>query len=556
LNVKRESIIYLRMRDFKAGTFVWLLAILFAGQIARGWTLYSYDMDSLVYVSTDVVEATLGESHKIGSADVVDAKITAVYKGNLRTGQTIPLATLEFYEKPGSGPYYESIPLSTRDTVFLFLEKATSGIMEPNGVVIPDIPANSGIYQPEPSGIELVRSGHVIGFFQFDNPGPYAAGGFGPIAPEQWPTERGFRDSLVRSVKNMDVLATKFETMVSPTDVSWLMSSLRTRPLHQQDDLLEKSRGLDEIARMDCDRLAQIHDTDALAEALALDLRLKWVGPGSRSAIFGRGFGTRDGLKFLCQAIADEHRPLEERRRCAEIIASAAEFNYLSDPAQISGQWAADFVSNVASLAYAERSHVELSKALVDSAGALLSDGSDNEQLRQELDYARASNGGSPFPCRWKQGDYSGAFAALRNLHDATDSESLKYEVELAIGAADPSEYKLLGSLCGPIVSIVRMRENPEGYQKPPGRNLVLSSRWAVVEDVQVDRCTLVAEHEATGKRYTIDHLLTPKWKSERGCEQIVTVPEDAPKGLYRICYQFKHGDAVISTSHYLEAEL
>jgi hypothetical protein len=434
--------------------------------------------------------------------------------------------------------------------VFLFLEKATLAIVEPNGVVI-DIPANSGIYQPVPSGIKLVQAGRVIDFWQVDNPGPYVATGIGLIIPEQWPTVGVFRDSLASTVKNMDVLATKFRTTVSPTDASWLMTSLRTRPLRRQDDDL-KWRYLDEIAKMDCDRLAQIHDYDALAEALPLDLRLKRYG----SAIFARGFGTRDGLDFLTQAVADEHRPLEERRRCAEIIAPAAAFSYLSNPAQISGQWAADYVSKVASLAYDERGHVELSKALVESAGALLSDGSDNEQLRQELDYTRASNRGSPFPCQWKQADYSRAFATLRKLHDATNSESLKYEVELATGAADPTEYKLLKPPCGPIVSIVRLRENPEGYQKPPGRNLVLSSRWAVMEDIPVDQCTLVAEHEATGKKYTVDYPLPPGWKSERGREDTVTVPADAPKGLYRIYYQFKHGGTVASTSHYLESQL
>jgi hypothetical protein len=58
---------------------------------------YTYDIDSLVYMSPLIVEGTLGAEYRTNNVTVSDFKISAVHEGNLKVGRTIQVTALDFY---------------------------------------------------------------------------------------------------------------------------------------------------------------------------------------------------------------------------------------------------------------------------------------------------------------------------------------------------------------------------------------------------------------------------------------------------------------------------
>src|ERR1700733_3566946 len=51
--------------------------------------LYTYDLDSLIYMSPQIVEGKLGSEHRTNNVTVRELKISAVHKGILKAGQSI-----------------------------------------------------------------------------------------------------------------------------------------------------------------------------------------------------------------------------------------------------------------------------------------------------------------------------------------------------------------------------------------------------------------------------------------------------------------------------------
>ncbi len=76
------------------------LAVFFVARSARAADLYSYDLDSLVYMSSDIVEAQvvkLGPTHINAWLSRSKLKVTAVHKGKLTPGKTITVALVILY---------------------------------------------------------------------------------------------------------------------------------------------------------------------------------------------------------------------------------------------------------------------------------------------------------------------------------------------------------------------------------------------------------------------------------------------------------------------------
>src|SRR5262249_55062742 len=64
----------------------------FACPMLHAAILYVYDRDSLVYLSTDVVEGEIVRSYKANEVILVEVKVTLVHKGGFKKGQTVVLA--------------------------------------------------------------------------------------------------------------------------------------------------------------------------------------------------------------------------------------------------------------------------------------------------------------------------------------------------------------------------------------------------------------------------------------------------------------------------------
>jgi len=113
---------------------------------ASGFPTYYYDLDSLIYMSTEVIDGTLGPN-----ADTVT--VTRVHKGKFEVGDTVELEAMHGLRK---GQFGKSEEIGEGDVVTLFLVRATKRFLY-------DIPEDAEIYWPVPSGVKLHADGKVAG---------------------------------------------------------------------------------------------------------------------------------------------------------------------------------------------------------------------------------------------------------------------------------------------------------------------------------------------------------------------------------------------------------
>ncbi|MGH7223883.1 MAG: hypothetical protein ACRELF_11680, partial [Gemmataceae bacterium] len=143
----------------------------------RSESLYVYDLDSLVHLSTDVIDAEITRSYQAHDHALIDVKVTLAHKGGLKKGQTVVVADTDLYRKPDKDGLNSQL-LAVGDRLVLFLARAKANDFF-------RVPKDAVIYRPLPGGMRLIQKDRVYDFFQWMNPGPYVADlSFDPAKPK------------------------------------------------------------------------------------------------------------------------------------------------------------------------------------------------------------------------------------------------------------------------------------------------------------------------------------------------------------------------------------
>jgi hypothetical protein len=136
-----------RSKSWKLSSLIVSFPWLFATAGLQGTNLCTYDLDSLVYLSPEIIEGNLGNEHFTNNVTVQSLKISAVRRGRLQVGQSIDVTALDFYSVSHKG-FWGGDKLKNGDQVFLFLDRAKNTFLYP-------IPANADVYWAAPSGVRL-----------------------------------------------------------------------------------------------------------------------------------------------------------------------------------------------------------------------------------------------------------------------------------------------------------------------------------------------------------------------------------------------------------------
>jgi hypothetical protein len=284
----------------------------FAARPAQAATLPQVDnLDSLAYLSPDIVEATLVHYDGAHIMDQAEIKVTAVYKGAFTPGQSLSVAGLYLYALPGEKKSMNTRPLPVGDTFFFFLDKAKD--------VSEGFSHDDNAYAPEFSGVEFIQKNQVIGFAQRDNPGPYVAELPGWSQQSQtYPTPEAYRAQLRSAITTADAWTTRLQPLTTAADTPQLLAMLRERaqrtPCYGRDLLAEDA----------CTRLAQWHDPPSLFDALALNLSYNC------QAILACALATPAGREALLQRIGDEKLSLAQRITYARMLVHVGAVYYLT----------------------------------------------------------------------------------------------------------------------------------------------------------------------------------------------------------------------------------
>ncbi|HEY3331054.1 MAG TPA: hypothetical protein VGK19_13585 [Capsulimonadaceae bacterium] len=248
---------------------------------------YAYDLDSLCYMSTDVVQVRLEDAIMDDGVSVIGARVIHCYKGPMKTGQHIGVVALDFFA---------GIKANQPQPVLLFLVHASKRFLY-NSANMPKY------YWPVWSGVKLIDGNQVINYEQFCNPGPYE-----PVRPgrdKTWlpPTVADFNVSLQKSLKIARDVRPLLTKKPQVADAPALQSLIKSRPHTRVMGLF----GRDQLAEAAWSQIIGIGNFKLTAQTLATTQSSPY------GSIATSAFAGESGLDFLIADIGNVKTPMAER---------------------------------------------------------------------------------------------------------------------------------------------------------------------------------------------------------------------------------------------------
>ena len=193
--------------------------------LARAKTLAVYDLDSLIHMSTEVVEAEITRCFEAHDLALVDVKITFVHKGAFKKGQSVVVGT-----RTGIGN-----PTKIKKESAAACRRRAPGDhrhgLQPTEHL--RIPEDAVIYVPLPGGMRLVQGDHVFSFSQRDDRGTFVAKV--PVKPDKTKllTVERFREKVQGSLRDTQEWARLVEAKQDKLDVPRLLKLRWTGPANR-----------------------------------------------------------------------------------------------------------------------------------------------------------------------------------------------------------------------------------------------------------------------------------------------------------------------------------
>jgi len=495
------------MRNKNILVMIVIAVCLCIGRSTLGANLYTYDLDSLVYMSPQIVEGTVGGSRRADNNTVWPIKISMVHKGNLKIGQSINVIALDFF-RISKNTFGAGDDLKEGDKLFFFGGRARSDMLY-------NIPTNAEIYGVAPSGIRLVVGEKALGFCQYDNPGPYIAVLEGASTNTAVPTVTKLRDQIGESIVRVENWRPLLERNAKNEDIPSLLEILRVEKSFDDFDFNDYRSGPyvapGSITDKVCKHLISLHDVSALTNAILINDKL--------SGMLSGGFDSEPGRQFLWSNITDRSQAIEVRIKWATLLSNAG----MGDPTE-------HHLKHIAEFAVLPDQDHKLQTILLDSL----------QQLKLMWPFTHLGTS-------WDASAQAGvdeAASILKPFSEQTDSEEIKYEIDLVLSAFN-------GRKDG-IVSILRFAD-----YDTTARELHYSYDILVCKGVGLTT-EIAFQNVKSGQKWNLpagpDSRLNDGMQG--GGANRVTLPNDLPKGRYRVFLEYLQQGKVVSTSHYFETDL
>jgi len=207
--------------------------------------MFRLDVQSLAYLSSDVIEGDVTAGETIHWVDKLTVKITRVYVGNMKEGDDVVVG-LSAYAKAGAD-VFTTTKFGKGDHLLLFIEPVTQQAWKDDKIP----------YWPVASGLKLFLGGKVTGVIQESNPGAYVN-----------TIDEGNVDAVREQVAAAVKWAADFRKAFAENKSrpAWLLEQLKARP-----EIKKESWGVrDCIAATLCEAIGATGDQETIAAAKKL----------------------------------------------------------------------------------------------------------------------------------------------------------------------------------------------------------------------------------------------------------------------------------------------
>jgi hypothetical protein len=507
----------------------------------------TYDLDSLIYLSTDIAIATLGKTTaapgRMTDGFPSDATVIKPLYGSLHIGDKTPeIAVYLSFFCPR---------LVTGQKVILFLDHRPrgAGMFSPSSADCP--------YAILPAGVYLIDDGqHVHRYFQENNPGGYIEEpsmlrqqlwSFGAMLSqkerqdkndelrkesEALPMLSAAEAEIRKQIKYVESLRPLLDKRPVVSDIPDLLALLDARRRKSHYDGVSGMYCTDAIPDKIIANLIVLGDRPSLLKAYRVypswDIERCFTQPGAG--------GDKDysGVAFLIQTLSAKNKNAPARISAAEILYRSSRFGW--------GENARN---------------AKFAKDVQAEAEEILKTETENEQLRTTclklLDLKRPDR-----------------VALAANIHSQTGSEDLKFAIEEAFLDIGDSAYETLHPAGGPVASIVHQHPVEDRGWPVPGGALRFWVKY------HMELCFRKQEQEAWDAARTGHDVVSqdeyfvltnrktahsmhlkarPCWSSAYYGENCLDVQEKTllPAGDYDLVYEYSRGDKVVSRGYPLK---
>ena len=281
---------------------------------AHAMNMPSYDLDSLVYMSTDIVIANLSEDlqHKF------TATVTETLYGSLNPGEKLDTLTpfLTFFD-----------PMKDGMRVVLFLDR------RPHKYDFFHSDAAKSPFAIAPSGVYLIDEyQHVHTYYQMNNPGPYEAQGYRDFphrsvsTKEQdlaMPSLDEMRGKIATSLVSVQTIRPLLDKAATRDDIANLIRLIDTRSTNREDCNLRTADAITERALY---QIRSLNDPELLLRAGTLasnwESALSFISPSSEmrlSQAEEKQF-TASRVKFLLYTLSDPKQDVSLRTEAVQFF--------------------------------------------------------------------------------------------------------------------------------------------------------------------------------------------------------------------------------------------
>lgn len=501
---------------------IWVMLILAAAAFvnrASAMNLRHYDLDSLAYFSTNIVIAQVSIDGKAS----ISAIVLETLSGSLKPGDQIT----DLY--PFLGPFFTPLPDKARVVLFLDDRPRPPTIFSD---------ANRAKYAVPPSGVYLIdQYDHVHEYFQWNNPGPYIAEGFGhgSFEPMKSPTREGdlkypaldeVKAHIAAAVARVAPVHAMLDKTTTREQIPFLLHLVDLTSQDSSDCDLREAGAITERA---AEKIRALEDPELLLRAdsiaggswaLSPDIGFVENGSGGSNHEF-----TRSRVNYLLQIVANKKADLAERRMAATLLS------------RLSGWQDGNSKGIHNSFLNSE------SEQILEESKRVFDDETDDPQLRglclHFIDLSLPAN-----------------VADVRHAYRKTSSDELRFAIEKAFADVSGDLYASLhppGGSAASRVSIPRLcgctKAEPGilqvlvEYQEPSDRVEVLRHGNFYIEGMKP-----MMINAETGVATQIEGVKTTKgWTSYNNGQHEFAIPRvtNLPPGRYKIALQIPVGGGV-----------
>jgi hypothetical protein len=497
--------------------------------VSGAMNMPSYDVHSLVFMSTDIVVANLSEDAQHNFTAVVTEPLYGSIQPNDR------LETLTAFLT-----YFK--PMEDGMRVILFMDR------RPHTYDFLHSDAAKSPFAVPPSGVYLIDAyDHVHTYFQEMNPGPYVARGYSYIPKKTEPTKEQdlalpplevVKSQIAAAIKDVEPARTLLDKAPVPADAPALLHLVDTTSESAKDCDLRMASGIREQA---LERIRSLNDPALLLEAYA-------VSGVSNSAIYAIEFirrpGTGDDLsmftasrvQYLIHALADRQQDDAARAAAVRILLNVGSFHNGPHP----GPSKVLPLDKDNELASSLTQIQALSKAIFDRR-------SESAQLRglclQFLDLNQPD-----------------ILAEVKHIYRHTSSSELRFAIEKTLLDVSDSLYASLNPPGGPVASRVA-RASECGCDRSGEGRAVFLMQYQERKDFQVDKPDFIFPKPALTNLTTRQHLVFEDyrelwgWKSEYDGEfafDLASLP-GVSAGDYSLAVEYERGGKILSKGYALK---